>query len=285
MEYLETRGTPAVLLTSSGDGLVVARDADTAAPLWELRPFPGFTGLVHVAAAEDGAFVVGAGPGGGPHGKGYTTDRDVRWSVYLGNPESRDGIDVAVLTEALVDASPITVIAHPSAPSSPAVVGKVERILAALPDSVERYFADRGQVIYAHNAANITFLREFERYRGNPAYMNVGSLGPTSYGAPIYQQAGPGVGRSAVLHELGHAAISHASNEVELAGRPLERWDYVYQTQVYDDPRFVKTGIDAKNWNESLAQRLADEWQGLPHPNAELVEPFLDRFITSVFVG
>lgn len=278
VERLEARDVPAYVLASGG-GWLYGLDPATGAEQRSLQLDPGYDGALHPAAVDHGDFVVGAGEGGGPRlvrydGITWTPE----WSVFVGDPNSRKGVFPEFLESFSEGGSIIRVEPHPEAPGSPSSITLIERHLAAMPDGVEEYLAIREQVYFSY-AGEITDLTEFRDKKGVPGWENVGSLGPLYYGAPIYLQDGT-PGASVVYHETGHAIIAFASEEQKQAGVPYQQWwDYRWTNEVY--PYEVWEGVQTLNWNEAIAEEIAQKLAGQEDPRPR-VSGFLNEMFASL---
>lgn len=95
LEPLESRSTPAVYAAS---GAYVYQLTNSGQVADVLQPFADTRVPVGAVAVADGLLWVGAGEGGGPHVKAFGLKRhDERVSVFVGDPERRDGVALAAL--------------------------------------------------------------------------------------------------------------------------------------------------------------------------------------------
>lgn len=118
--------------------------------------------------------------------------------------------------------------AHPH-PAKPGNVALVNKILATVPDWVQRYLVDTGMAVVVYSGAAVTELPEFEYLRGVPTptdgdgdrtYDQVLAVGPVDWFTPavVYPLCG-----SVVLHEVGHGLW------LRLTGDALRDWREVWR--------------------------------------------------------
>ncbi len=165
------------------------------------QPFESAEVPVQVAAGTEGSIYVAAGPGGGPRISAFHSyGLYEQWSVFVGDPASRSGVQLSAMPESALKALP-----HPLFPASPRSVAEAQANLDRIPARLAAPMSD--DRVYVFDRPSLTDLPEFAHLRGIPT-------GPTFDGDATYDQvraaATPGAAfvRAdsgwAAGHEAGH---------------------------------------------------------------------------------
>jgi hypothetical protein len=194
---LEPRDTPALYASA---GPFVYEVTAAGQELRSFQPFESPDVPVSVAAA-DGLVFVGAGAGGAPRVAAFdSVGFAERWSVFVGDPHSRAGVQLAAVPESVLKAVP-----HPLFPAGVKEVAEAQANLDRIPPRFAAEMADA--VVYVFDAPSVVSLPEFAYLAGVPT-------GATTDGERTYDQvrgvATPGAAYVrgdtawASVHEAGH---------------------------------------------------------------------------------
>jgi hypothetical protein len=207
-DRLEARDTPAIWAAS---GNLVYELTARGEFVRAVQPFPDAPAVpVHLATGP-GVLYVGAGEGGGPRLSaigmaGFAEE----WSVWVGDPASRHGVDVAVFD------SPIRATPDPTLPPTALQLRREQ-------SAVDRYdpaYLPPDLVVTVFGGHSITQLPEWEYLKGVPSGNHPGHSSDEAVGVAVPGHVWAAADFGAVPHELGHAV--HFARGLDLTPQQQE---------------------------------------------------------------
>jgi hypothetical protein len=227
LEQLDERLTPASVFAASGPEVFeYSASGDLLRTIVAFNDAPSIP--VHVAATN-GFIVIGAGVGGGPRMVAINTTNMVElWSRFVGDPNSRHGVNVAV-----VDSVAVRARSNATFPPS-------QRAIDAAQSSLDRMYPESADLISGWNiqvfdAPAITSLERFAPLKGveTPGNRDHGRTYDQVRSATDLEKKTAYVNASFphdAIHEAGHAVAhetygpSLSPNDHEVVAGEFELW-------------------------------------------------------------